>query len=186
MSTSASPLTIRNDGVETWTPDADIHFSYWWYTTGGQREEGMRTDLPGDVAPGGLVALDVNIDVPETAGVYRLQWDMVQEHVLWFSEQDRVAQNQAFIVVLPAAHAGFPVWPALAVLIGALILLRWSGAEGLRGSALGGSVLALSDVLWCAVSLYTKQQGVLTEEWPLKPEAGYAGVALSAAVVVPL
>lgn len=179
-------LTIRNDGLEAWRPDAGTNFSYWWRSrTGDWREEGSRTDIPTPVPPGGVLTIDARLNAPETAGLYRLQWDMVQENVLWFSEQDPMPPDPALVVILPAAHAGFAVWPSTAILCVAWLLLRSRRLAAIGRRAPLIALIASSDVLWCVASLFTKQRAVLTEG-DLPPDAGYAGVALSAAVLLPV
>lgn len=46
-----------------------------------------RSELPGDLAPGGIAEVPVEVRLPDNAAAYVLKLDMVDEHVCWF--QDR-------------------------------------------------------------------------------------------------
>lgn len=131
------------------------------------------------MAPGETLTLDVRVEAPESPGLYGLEWDMVREDVLWFSQQDPIPKDRRIVLVLPSTRAGFLVWPALTVLGGALLLMKWA-----RRSSVALALAAYGDVIWSVVSLLTKQRLVLTEGGQ-PPESGSAAVALSAAVVVP-
>ncbi len=49
-----------------------------WYHAGGY--------LPHDVAPGESVVIDMRMDAPAEPGSYRLEFDMVSEHLAWFED----------------------------------------------------------------------------------------------------
>lgn len=49
-----------------------------WYHAGAY--------LPGDVAPGEAVTLEIALRAPEEAGEYALEFDMVSEHLAWFED----------------------------------------------------------------------------------------------------
>ena len=42
--------------------------------------------LPGDVAPGESVRVDIALRAPEEPGSYLLEFDMVSEHLAWFED----------------------------------------------------------------------------------------------------
>jgi len=46
-----------------------------------------RTPLPGDLAPGAEIQLELRIRAPEKTGMYTLMLDLVQEQVSWFYEK---------------------------------------------------------------------------------------------------
>ncbi len=90
----AVPVSLRNTGSIAWHVGGPhpTHLSYHWAIEppdGGRPRlveyEGRRTDLPGDVPPGGAVGVTGIVRAPEAAGAYRLSWDLVQENVTWFS-----------------------------------------------------------------------------------------------------
>lgn len=61
--------------------------------------DGLRTNLPGDIASGGSVTnLPISIKAPATAGTFCLQYDLVREGITWFSSQG-VAMNQKTVTV---------------------------------------------------------------------------------------
>lgn len=71
---------------EDWYP---TFLSYHWLTAGGDVVEwdGERARFPFTVYPEQQVCLDVPVVVPEAAGDYELQFDLVREHQYWFSQQ---------------------------------------------------------------------------------------------------
>jgi hypothetical protein len=85
-------VTVRNDGLVAWRSDEDPPFrlSYHWLTESGDRVvqfDGQRTAFPDTVAPGDRVSVPAVLRAPERPGRYRLMWDVVQEHRLWFSTE---------------------------------------------------------------------------------------------------
>ncbi len=92
----AVPVSLRNTGSIAWRAGGSLptHLSYHWAIEppdGGPPRlveyEGRRTDLPGDVPPGGVVGVTGIVRAPEAAGAYRLSWDLVEENVTWFGER---------------------------------------------------------------------------------------------------
>ncbi len=49
--------------------------------------DGQRTPIPSDVPSCGKATVSAKLIAPATAGVYTLQWDMVNENITWFSTQ---------------------------------------------------------------------------------------------------
>lgn len=101
---------VRNDGSDAWMPqrwtDLAVNVAYHWATEDGQTLvwDGRRTALPCLVGPKDVVPLPFAIAAPETPGTYRLTLDLVQEHVMWFSEAG--SPGPSFTVrVLPAGAA---------------------------------------------------------------------------------
>jgi O-antigen ligase len=105
--TLAVPVTLRNTGTVTWQHDGDRPFrlSYHWVRLSGPPAladyEGLRTALPADVPPGGVVDVVGLARGPADEGEYRLHWDLVEEGVTWFSEVGN-AMPEARIDVLRA------------------------------------------------------------------------------------
>ena len=84
------PMTVRNTGLRDWPPlgHTPVHLSYHWVATDGEKIllwEGARTQLPDTVAAGATVTLPAIVDGNVPPGRYRLQWDLVQEQIAWFS-----------------------------------------------------------------------------------------------------
>lgn len=108
------PVTLRNTGTITWhrAGERPTYLAYHWKPTDravtNADFEGQRTELSADVPPGGKVEVLADASGPTTEGSYLLQWDVVQEHVTWFSERGNAMAEQAF-EVLPAEE-GAPIW----------------------------------------------------------------------------
>ena len=84
-------LQVRNVGRSRWNSWGGrhpIHLSYHWLDGTGDTAvwDGMRTPLPGDVAPGARVTASVLVETPAVPGRYLLQPDLVQEAVGWASQ----------------------------------------------------------------------------------------------------
>ena len=84
------PMTVRNTGRRDWPPlgPNPVNLSYHWVAPDGPEIllwDGARTWLPDTVAVGDTVTLSALIDSRVPPGRYRLQWDLVQEHIAWFS-----------------------------------------------------------------------------------------------------
>jgi hypothetical protein len=60
--------------------------------------EWLRADLPGDVLPGQEVALELELPPLETAGKYRIVFDLVVENMLWFAHQDSPTTQWCLLV----------------------------------------------------------------------------------------
>ncbi len=88
-------VTVRNLGNAVWPHrggPAAVHgvvLSYHWLPADGSRVlvDGIRTNLPSDLAPGSQVALRATVKAPDNPGAYILEFDMVQEAVAWFRER---------------------------------------------------------------------------------------------------
>ena len=48
--------------------------------------EGRRGVLPRDLRPGDTASVPIDVALPQATGDYRIQWDLVQEGVAWFSQ----------------------------------------------------------------------------------------------------
>lgn len=87
------PVTVRNDGLVVWRSDETppFYLSYHWLDdTGGQvvQFDGARSEFPVAVEPGESVTVLAAVRMPPRPGAYRLAWDIVQEHFLWFSTEN--------------------------------------------------------------------------------------------------
>ncbi len=108
------PVTLRNTGTIAWHRGGTrpTYLSYHWQPIGraitNADFEGQRTELPSDVPPGATLQLLAEVSGPTTEGSYRLEWDVVEEHVTWFSERGNPMAEQAFEVT-PSVE-GAPAW----------------------------------------------------------------------------
>lgn len=149
-------VTLHNRGGEAWEAGRPIRLAYHWLGRDGRPVvwDGLRTAIPLPVPAGGTVRLRARIKAPEAAGLLRLQWDVVEEGVRWFSEGMQRPPPASRILVLPdwpLANCALAGW-ALAWL--ALVRRREGGVVG---------VLALGDVAWLVTSLAVKQAWVLSQ-----------------------
>lgn len=88
-------VTVHNESDAVWFPAREVpglfqvNLAYHWRALDGAEvvADGVRTPLPGRVAPGGSVALRMTILPPPSPGRYRLVLDLVQEGVAWFASQ---------------------------------------------------------------------------------------------------
>jgi hypothetical protein len=83
-------VAVENLGAAPWRWGHDavpeIRLSYRWRTPdGGLLDEvGLRTALPCDLPPGERLVVPLHVLPPEQPGRYRLDVDLVHEHVSWF------------------------------------------------------------------------------------------------------
>ena len=83
-------VTVENlsEAVWRWGRDAvpEIRLSYSWRTADGTPLEvvGLRTPLPCDLPPGERLIVPLHVLPPVDPGRYRLDVDLVHEHVRWF------------------------------------------------------------------------------------------------------
>lgn len=88
-------VTVKNLGDAAWPyrggPGAagGVLLSYHWMQPGSTVPlvDGIRTNLPSDLAPGASVALRSTVKAPDKPGSYVLEFDMVQEAVAWFKDR---------------------------------------------------------------------------------------------------
>ncbi|MEM6701729.1 MAG: hypothetical protein AAF690_03435 [Acidobacteriota bacterium] len=68
---------------------ARVKLSYHWRTTGGREvvRDGLRSPLPGEVAPNVRTPVSIEVEAPREPGSYVLELDPVLEHVAWFSDR---------------------------------------------------------------------------------------------------
>lgn len=85
-------VTVRNDGFLTWRSSGPnpIYLGAHWYPASANKKLGAepRWPLPQVVRPGDSVVLSVPVQAPLQPGNYQLEWDMVQEQIVWFSEKN--------------------------------------------------------------------------------------------------
>lgn len=100
------PLVVHNVSMARWEcgDGESSHFvtlSYHWLDQWGQivTWDGNRTVLPREVAPGEQLALQAEVIAPERPGIYRLEFDLVDEGVAWFSQRGVTPSSHSVEVV---------------------------------------------------------------------------------------
>lgn len=102
--TTPAIVELENIGRETWNARGKhpVRLSYRWTDGMGRviENNGLRTELTRDVAPGECVRLHAAVRAPRQVGDMHLVWTLVQEGVAWFDERDdgsRACLNVAVI-----------------------------------------------------------------------------------------
>ena len=112
------PVAATNTGRIAWdsTADPPIVLSYHWLPPDGDRFisfEGARTAFAGRVEPGTTAVVNARVVPPRQPGRYRLEWDLAEEGLLWFStEPGAVRQmSRAIVTGQPADAPAVPMLP---------------------------------------------------------------------------
>jgi hypothetical protein len=124
-------VQVRNAGNASWPSSGTtpVYLSYHWINSGGSTVvfDGARTSLPGNIPPGGQATLSATLIAPNAPGNYTLRWDMVHEHVTWFSERAAPTRDVS-VRVDPNAppHKPLPLAPGqLAVVSSRTVSFSW-------------------------------------------------------------
>ena len=90
---------VSNYGQRTWTPGA-FALSYHIYDNFGSPViwDGARGRIPSNVPPLTSVTVPISVALPSGTGTYRLEWDMVQEGVAWFSHLGVQRKREDFTI----------------------------------------------------------------------------------------
>lgn len=100
------PATVRNASPATWPARGAtrVALAYHWLDSAGQPLvfEGLRSALPGDVAPGASVEVVLEIATPRKPGDYILELDALREQLAWFSGKRPGSTLRFPITVLPS------------------------------------------------------------------------------------
>lgn len=89
---AAVPVSVTNLGKIAWASSEDSKFalSYHWMEAASTRVvefDGARTRLSADVPPGTRLPVMMEVRFPRKPGHYRIAWDAVLEHRLWFGAE---------------------------------------------------------------------------------------------------
>ena len=87
----AARIAIENAGLAVWRPLAGsrgVKASYHWLDSLGNALlwDGVRSELPHEVAPGARIELEIAVRAVMPPGRYRLALDLVDESRRWFAE----------------------------------------------------------------------------------------------------
>jgi phosphoglycerol transferase MdoB-like AlkP superfamily enzyme len=180
-------ITVRNDGSSTWRSDGSFAVSYHWLDRGGGivMWDGVRSPVPSLVLPGEEVMVEARVQAPTRAGLYRLQWDLVEEGVTWLSERDPSPEPGRLVVVADPPI----VTPAMLTLMTVgVVMVIWLARRRRPEPAMG--VVCAGDLVWLAGVLFVTQRVVLAEagtrltaDGRLLTVAGVAAVLLALLVV---
>jgi phosphoglycerol transferase MdoB-like AlkP superfamily enzyme len=181
-------VQLGNRGERSWRGDGGFALAYRWLdrndgevTARGRRvpPDGRRTRITEDVAPGATTTVRIDVEAPARGGRYRLQWDMVEEGVCWFSERGGAPEPSHQVVVFTSPLAD-PRWWAVACLLAAATVVatmaRWRVGRSL-------TVIGAADAVWCAVALCLKQSIVLFQAGAALSPRGWIMTAASAVLV---
>jgi hypothetical protein len=82
-----------------------VNLSYHWLDETGRTvlKDGLRTEIPLPVPPGGRVSAQQKVIPPAAPGRYLLELDPVFETVAWFSEKNGGKTLRVPVEVLPPA-----------------------------------------------------------------------------------
>ena len=169
------PLAVENTGSRSWDPGR-VHLSYHWLWVIPRElasrsrwnvpfQNGIRSEFAVPVRPGQVVRLDGRLLAPAMPGVYWLQWDVVEEGVVWFA-QVAPRQPRTLVVVLPPAVWLLAPLPLIIAVVGAM-----------RGGP-------LADLVWCAAVLFAKPF-VVVRDAVLEPTSVAYWLIAAVAVSVP-
>lgn len=116
---------LKNTGNTIWKNENHIYLAYHWLDASGNiiNYDGIRSNLPKDIAPGEDITFVAQIHTPEKSGLYQLQWDMVQENVTWFSEKNpnnALTTKQVVFNLYYFLYIGFILLTIIAILLNIL------------------------------------------------------------------
>jgi lipoteichoic acid synthase len=161
------PLTVVNSGRQAWDPSR-VHLSYHWLWVVPREiaarsrwdlpyHDGIRSDLPAMVPPGGVVPVQGRVLAPDWPGLYWLQWDMVEEGVAWFAQSSPRQRRSLVVVSPPIAWIAAPIPLLIAI-------------AGLRAVRRRQRFAGFADVAWCASALALKPL-IVVHDALLEPSA---------------
>lgn len=130
--TSEIRVVARNEGGDVWSPTTNDRLTFRWLAGDGTPigGDGMRTELPHDVAPGESVEIAVRVRARDEVGTATLQLGMVREHVAWFPD---AIGSESSIRTLNVVRWGVLLTTAAVLL---LVIVGIAGRNTARPSAL--------------------------------------------------
>jgi phosphoglycerol transferase MdoB-like AlkP superfamily enzyme len=165
-STTLAELVLRNAGTRMWLAEGGFAASSHWVDDNdrsvplegrGAHWEGRRTSFPVTVERGQTVTLQLVVEAPRRAGLWRLQWDLVEEGVCWFSDRmpEPPPSLQVLVVPDPLGHGSW--WSVLVLAAAAAAVSVWRHG----GPATMVSFFAVGELVWLVGSVSVKQGVVL-------------------------
>jgi hypothetical protein len=120
--TTLVPVRIENMSNFDW--GGNVNLSYHWYDAAGNvvQWDGVRTSLAG-TARTQIAAINAQIAVPSTPGVYKLRYDIVQEGVAWFSGQGMQTPVKQVTVIIPALSATYSAPANMTAPVNAIVMV---------------------------------------------------------------
>lgn len=111
-------VEVTNTSVRSWSSGGELPYAlaYHLYDDGEEilNFTGPRSWLPAPIDPGQTATIQAQVAAPAAPGEYRIEWDMVQETVTWFSWKDSTTASTTLvvsgqpIVAAPAANPDPP------------------------------------------------------------------------------
>jgi len=82
-------VRLTNEGDRTWNTLNQTPFELSYHLYDEQHNpityEGDRSPLPVEVAPGQSISVQAQVSTPNRVGTYFVEWDLLQEDIVWFS-----------------------------------------------------------------------------------------------------
>jgi SAM-dependent methyltransferase len=132
---------VTNRSDLTWPEGHQIKLGNHWYRgTELVAQDDGRTDLPRDVLPGASVELELLVTAPRTPGEYRLDLDMVQEFVAWWSDFGTQPVSRTVTVTGADGPVAEPGVPREAPVAEAPVAEETAAAGAVETEAAGGAI----------------------------------------------
>jgi phosphoglycerol transferase MdoB-like AlkP superfamily enzyme len=181
-------LVLRNDGSTTWLADGSFAAASHWRDgceggvpadRRGANWEGRRARFPSAVGSGETVALELLVEAPRQAGLWRLQWDLVEEGVCWFSDRmpEPLPSVRVLVVPDPLGHGSW--WSLLVLAAAAVAVSVWRHG----GPAVTASVVAVGELAWLVGSVSVKQGVVLAGAGAAPTSIGWVLIVAGASIL---
>jgi hypothetical protein len=109
------PVQVTNTSARTWLAGGELPFALAYHLYDGVEETlnftGPRSWLIAPIAPGQTAVIQAQVAAPAEPGEYRIEWDMVQETVTWFSWKDSPTASTTLVVTGQAVEQAPIVTP---------------------------------------------------------------------------
>jgi len=94
-------VRIHNTGLATLSARTADRLTYRWHRPdgGAAGEEGLRSELPGDLSPGASVSVLLRVAGPPRTGAHVLELGLVREHVAWAPTPTGLPNTASIFVV---------------------------------------------------------------------------------------
>ena len=94
-------VRVRNNGLATLSPRTGDRLTYRWRLPDGSAlgEDGLRSELPGDLPPGASASVPVRVAGPHQTGPHMLELGLVREHVAWAAPPTAGLPHSAAVLI---------------------------------------------------------------------------------------